>query len=101
MKQTAKDKVVSMFLSGNREFLMEDYKRTISDFGQYNFFFAFKRHLVHLGVLSNYVRIKDKEPYNSQIGKIKAFDGNFFTIELKNIKKRSTVWRVKLILLNI
>ena len=37
--------------------------------------------------LGNYVRIKDREPYNSQIGKIKAFDGNFFTIELKNIKK--------------
>ncbi|GAG60363.1 unnamed protein product [marine sediment metagenome] len=52
VKPTAKDKVVSIFLSGNKEFLMEDYKRTISDFGQYNFFFAFKRHLVHLGVLS-------------------------------------------------
>jgi len=31
---------------------MEDYNRTISDYGQYNFFFAFKRHLVHLGILS-------------------------------------------------
>ena len=31
---------------------MEDYRRTISDLGQYNFFFAFKRHLVHLGILS-------------------------------------------------
>ena len=52
VKPTAKDKVVSMFLSGNKETLMDSYKKTISDFGHYNFFFAFKRHLVHLGVLS-------------------------------------------------
>ncbi len=52
VKPTAKDKVVSIFLSGKKESLMEDYKKTISDFGHYNFFFAFKRHLVHLGILS-------------------------------------------------
>ncbi|KKM91767.1 hypothetical protein LCGC14_1225290 [marine sediment metagenome] len=52
VKPTAKDQVVSMFLSGNKEILTKDYKKTISDFGQYNFFFAFKRHLVHLGILS-------------------------------------------------
>ncbi|KKL53404.1 hypothetical protein LCGC14_2275790 [marine sediment metagenome] len=52
VKPTAKDKVVSMFLSGNKQALMDNYKKTISDFGHYNFFFAFKRHLVHLGVLS-------------------------------------------------
>ena len=32
---------------------MEDYKQTISEFGHYNFFFAFKRHLIHLGILSS------------------------------------------------
>lgn len=37
--------------------------------------------------LGNYVRIRNKERYNNQIGKIKGFDGNFYTIELKNIKK--------------
>ena len=52
VKPTVKDKVVSIFLSGKKESLMEDYKKTISDFGHYNFFFAFKRHLVHLGVLN-------------------------------------------------
>ncbi len=52
VKPTAKDKVLSMFLSGNKETLMDNYKKTISDFGHYNFFFAFKRHLVHLGVLN-------------------------------------------------
>jgi len=52
VKPTAKNKVISIFLSGKKESLMEDYKRTISDYGQYNFFFAFKRHLVHLGILS-------------------------------------------------
>ena len=52
VKPTVKDKVVSIFLSGKKESLMEDYKKTITDFGHYNFFFAFKRHLVHLGVLS-------------------------------------------------
>ena len=51
VKPTVKDKVVSIFLSGNKEILMDDYRKTIADFGQYNFFFAFKRHLVHLGVL--------------------------------------------------
>ncbi len=51
VKSTAKDQVVSIFLSGNKEELTEDYKKTISAYGQYNFFFAFKRHLVHLGVL--------------------------------------------------
>ena len=34
------------------ESLLEDYKKTVYDFGHYNFFFAFKRHLVHLGILS-------------------------------------------------
>jgi len=52
VKPTVKNQVVSIFLSGNKESLLEDYKKTISDFGQYNFFFAFKRHLVHLGILS-------------------------------------------------
>ncbi len=52
IKPTAKDQVVSIFLSGDKEQLMEDYNKMISDFGHYNFFFAFKRHLVHLGILS-------------------------------------------------
>ena len=52
VKPTAKDQVVSMFLSGDKEQLMEAYNKTISEFGHYNFFFAFKRHLVHLGILS-------------------------------------------------
>ncbi|MEE9378404.1 MAG: hypothetical protein V3V33_10250 [Candidatus Lokiarchaeia archaeon] len=52
VKPTVKDQVVSIFLSGDKEKLMEDYNKTISEFGHYNFFFAFKRHLVHLGILS-------------------------------------------------
>jgi len=52
VKPAAKDQVISMFLSGNKELLSKDYKKTISEFGQYNFFFAFKRHLVHLGILN-------------------------------------------------
>jgi len=52
VKPSIKDQVISMFLSGNKEQLKEDYNKTISDFGHYNFFFAFKRHLVHLGILS-------------------------------------------------
>jgi len=52
VKPKAKKDVISLFLSGKKESLMEDYNRTISDYGQYNFFFAFKRHLVHLGILS-------------------------------------------------
>ncbi len=52
VKPTAKDQVVSIFLSGDKEKLMEDYNKTILEFGHYNFFFAFKRHLVHLGILS-------------------------------------------------
>ena len=43
IKPTAKDKVVSIFLSGNKETFTEDYKRTVSNFGHYYFFFAFKR----------------------------------------------------------
>lgn len=52
VKPTAKKQVVDIFLSGEKESLMEDYLKTISEYGHYNFFFAFKRHLVHLGVLS-------------------------------------------------
>ncbi len=52
VKPTTKAKAVSIFLSGKKESLMDDYRKTISDLGQYNFFFAFKRHLVHLGILS-------------------------------------------------
>ena len=52
VKPTTKDRAVSIFLSGKKESLMDDYRKTISDLGQYNFFFAFKRHLVHLGVLN-------------------------------------------------
>ncbi len=52
VKPTAKDKVVSMFLSGNKENILDNYKKTISDFGHYNFFFAFKRHLVQQDVLN-------------------------------------------------
>lgn len=52
VKPSVKDQFVSMFLSGDKEQLMEDYNKTISKFGRYNFFFAYKRHLVHLGILS-------------------------------------------------
>jgi len=52
VKPTAKNKAISVLLSENKEDLMEDYRKTISELGQYNFFFAFKRHLVHLGILS-------------------------------------------------
>ncbi len=31
---------------------MVNYNKTIDLYGHYNFFFAFKRHLVHLGILS-------------------------------------------------
>lgn len=52
VKHSAKDQVVKIFLSGNKEELNTNYIKTIIDFGSYNFFFAFKRHLVHPGILS-------------------------------------------------
>ena len=52
VKPSVKDQFISIFLSGDKEQLMKDYNKTISEFGHYNFFFAFKRHLVHLGILS-------------------------------------------------
>jgi len=69
VKPTVKDKVISIFLSGDKEQLMEDYNKTISKFGHYNFFFAFKRHLVHLGILSQenttfYKKSKDLDVEN-------------------------------------
>ncbi len=45
---------------------MENYNKTIEIYGHYNFFFAFKRHLVHLGILSQ----KNKTYY----GKTEDFD---------------------------
>ena len=52
VKPTTKERVISIFLLGKKETLTDNYKKTISDFGHYNFFFAFKRHLVHLGILT-------------------------------------------------
>ena len=52
VKASAKANVIEIILSGKKEELMEDYNKTISDYGHYNFIFAFKRHLVHLGILS-------------------------------------------------
>lgn len=52
VKPSVKDQFISIFLSGDKEQLMKDYNKTISEFGHFNFFFAFKRHLVHLGILS-------------------------------------------------
>lgn len=69
VKPTAKKQVVDIFLSGEKESLMEDYLKTISEYGHYNFFFAFKRHLVHLGVLSQenttfYGKTEEMDPEN-------------------------------------
>jgi len=51
VKPTVKDQVIPQLISGKKRSLMEDYNKTVSDYGHYNFFFAFKRHLVHLGIL--------------------------------------------------
>lgn len=40
------------FLKGKQDTLLTDYNRLLSDFIYYNSFFSFKRHLVHLGILS-------------------------------------------------
>lgn len=39
--------------------------------------------------LGDYVKIKNREGYDGQVGKIKGYDGQlFYTIELKSEKKR-------------
>jgi len=53
VKPSAKEKVIGIILKGDKEILQEDYNKTIQEYGHYNFFFAFKRHLVHLGILSS------------------------------------------------
>ena len=68
VKPTAKDKVIEIFLRGNKDVLQQNYNKTISEYGHYNFFFAFKRHLVHLGILSS----ENKTFY----GKTEDFDVN-------------------------
>ena len=65
VKPKEKSRVIDIFLSGKKEVLMENYNKTIDLYGHYNFFFAFKRHLVHLGILSQ----KNKTYY----GKIEDF----------------------------
>ncbi|KKK59756.1 hypothetical protein LCGC14_3031200, partial [marine sediment metagenome] len=52
VKPKEKSSVVDIFLSGKNEVLIENYTKTIELYGDYNFLFAFKRHLVHLGILS-------------------------------------------------
>jgi len=52
VKPREKEKVIEIFLKGNKEMLLNNYNHTIKDYGHYNFFFSFKRHLVHMGFLS-------------------------------------------------
>jgi len=52
-KNTMKDEVITIFLKGEKDNLKQNYNNTISKYGHYNFFFSFKRHLKHLGILSD------------------------------------------------
>lgn len=53
VKNDAKEKVIDIFLKGNKDDLKKNYNETINKYGHYNFFFSFKRHLKHLGILTN------------------------------------------------
>ena len=68
VKPREKSRVIDILLSGKKEILLENYNKTIELYGHYNFFFAFKRHLVHLGILSQ----ENKTYY----GKTEDFDVN-------------------------
>ena len=52
VKPSERDKVVKKFLKGQKDNLLQDLNKIVDDFALYNFFFAFKRHLVHLGILT-------------------------------------------------
>jgi hypothetical protein len=53
IKKRKREKVTQIFLNGNKEDLTKDYNMTCEKYGHYNFFFSFRRHLVHLGILSS------------------------------------------------
>lgn len=61
-----REKVLNIYLKGKKEDLMLYTDKTIKNFGLYNLIFAFKRHLVHLGILTkeNAVYYGKKEDYN-------------------------------------
>jgi len=61
-----REKVLNIYLKGKKEDLILYTDKTIKNFGLYNLIFAFKRHLVHLGILTkeNAVYYGKKEDYN-------------------------------------
>ncbi len=52
VKSRDREKVINVLLTGNKDSLLELGNNSCLNYGYYNFFFAFKRHLVHLGILS-------------------------------------------------
>ncbi|MEJ2249620.1 MAG: hypothetical protein P8Y97_08175 [Candidatus Lokiarchaeota archaeon] len=52
VKSKMRNEVLKIYLKGDKEKLLLNYPETIGKYGHYNFIFAFKRHLVHLGILS-------------------------------------------------
>jgi len=62
-----REKVLNIYLKGKKEDLMVRIDKTIKNFGLYNLVFAFKRHLVHLGILTkeNTVYYGKKEDYTA------------------------------------
>jgi hypothetical protein len=52
VKSKMRNEVFNIFMEGKKEKLLTNYRDTIGKYGHYNFIFAFKRHLVHLGILS-------------------------------------------------
>ena len=72
VKTKAKNEVIEVFLKGNKEDLKQNYNETIKKYGQYNFFFAFKRHLKHLGILS-----EESSSYHSKTENLDVFQDSW------------------------
>lgn len=72
IKSSVRDEVISIFLSGDKENLKKNYNETILKYGHYNFFFAFKRHLKHLGILS-----EESSSYHSKTKDLDVFQDSW------------------------
>ena len=72
VKNDVRDEAISIFLSGDKENLKQNYNETILKYGHYNFFFAFKRHLKHLGILS-----KESSSYSSKTESLDVFQDSW------------------------
>ena len=63
-----RERVLNLYLKGKKDDLIANLSRTTKNFGLYNLIFAFKRHLVHLGILTkeNTTFYGKKEAYNAE-----------------------------------